>query len=272
MKSTVTNFAKSVASKARKSAQAFATRAVAAIKRPLNAVTRKVSSAISKIKKFPAQINKVVAGVASAARRISQFPGKIASAVRGAINTAKSFAQRAVNAAVNAIKIPLDKVIGAVKTVVTEVGKIPSKISTFVTNAVSAVKATFNSIIEGVKSWLKKIGDAVEGFTKFVTQLYDKYLKPIISFVGDCAGNAKSAPEFMLCAIQPMIDKVLGVLSPNGETVPSKLTFPRIRNIPITTTRPVSANCINPASIARTMTQGTANSLSVRSILILFLE
>jgi len=92
-------------------------------------------------------------------RAVKEMQGTMKRFAKDAVNdmqtTVQRFATDAVNSAVNAIMIPLNKVIGNVKTVVTAVGKIPSDIHSAATTAIATAKTlATHAVCEGKPSQL----------------------------------------------------------------------------------------------------------------------
>jgi len=111
-----------------------------------------------------------------------------------------------INAAIDAVEIAVDEVEDfAVETVDAAIGPISDAMDDLQEFAVAAV----NSALDIVTDWVSVLERELKSVTSYVTDLYNKYLKPIITMIWECAKNAKSPQDFIICAIKPVLEKLM---------------------------------------------------------------
>jgi len=156
-----------------------------------------------------------IPGLSDAIEEVEQF----------AVDSANSIVDAAlvpINAAIDAVEIAVDEVEDfAVETVDAAIGPISDAMDDLQEFAVAAV----NSALDIVTDWVSVLERELKSVTSYVTDLYNKYLKPIITMIWECAKNAKSPQDFIICAIKPVLEKLMQSLVPLG-SVSAAIPFP----------------------------------------------
>jgi len=123
--------------------------------------------------------------------------------LKDVINGVKDFAVDTVNAAVD----PIMSIIDAIE------------------DAIDEIENAVNTALDTVKDWVSILEEELKKVTDYVADLYNKYLKPIITMIWDCAKNAKTPIDFVVCVIKPVLEKLLQSLIPT-ESVDMVIPFP----------------------------------------------
>jgi len=133
--------------------------------------------------------------------------GPVEDAIEDAKDWAVDQAQNIVDAAIS----PINSAIDAINDLIGDVENF----------AVDAV----NTAMDSVMDWVDILADELKKVTDYVADLYNKYLKPIITMIWECAENAKNPLDFVVCTIKPVLEKLLEALVPVG-SVAEKIPFP----------------------------------------------